>query len=331
MNYAAILCTVLAVGISGRSLGSELLIWGQNRNGRMTNLVIHLPHAISDKGAKCVKLCPTGMEQYSIGKLGAIILTSDQTVISVGAANPDYTPPPGLKNVIDIAVGFNCGMAVTSNGNITVWGGGQFPTNRIPVGLTNVVGIAGGMGRSLALSSNGSITCWTRWNSIGTWKGLDRIKAVSISQDLFSVNGAALAQDGGVFQWHKGAMASPIPEMTNIVAISASPSHYLALTKDSTVLSRLSNGDMDKNIPSGLTNVVAIATGLEYVGAEAAAGFSLVLKSDGTLAGWGHLGKNDLVPPNIGDVVAIAAGDGFCMAITTNSAVAEQFLRNDSH
>jgi alpha-tubulin suppressor-like RCC1 family protein len=232
-----------------------------------------------------------------------------------------------LKNVVDVAVGFNHAIALTDKGSVTVWGEGFFATNNVPDRLSNVVGVAAGMDNCLALSSNGIITCWNRGGIARQWKGATQVAAISLSQDFFSANGMALKRDGTVLQWHRQTMASTVAGISNIVAISASPSHCLALTQDSTVLSRGSNGGGETSIPPGLTNVIAIATGFEYVGAEAATGFSLALRKDGTLVGWGQMGryKGDIVPPGISNVVAIAAGDGFCMAITTNTAVADKF------
>ena len=68
-----------------------------------------------------------------------------------------------------------------------------------------------------------------------------------------------------------------------------------------------------------LGNIAAIAAGH---------GYSMALKQDGTIVTWGRM-VNDLypatVPDGLSNVVAIAAGDNFCLAITTNSAVAEKF------
>jgi len=71
-----------------------------------------------------------------------------------------------------------------------------------------------------------------------------------------------------------------------------------------------------------LTNVVAIAAGGDGMNAV----YSMALKADGTLVQWGHSQRNRLaVPEGLTNVVAMACGDGFCAAITTNAAVAERF------
>jgi len=52
-------------------------------------------------------------------------------------------------------------------------------------------------------------------------------------------------------------------------------------------------------------------------------GYSLALKRDGTVVGWGENCPG--IPAGLAGVVAIAAGDDFCLAITTNNAVADKF------
>ena len=54
-------------------------------------------------------------------------------------------------------------------------------------------------------------------------------------------------------------------------------------------------------------------------------GISLALKNDGTVVFWGFnpYHRTD-VPTGLSNVVAIAAGQTFCLAITTNRASAEK-------
>jgi alpha-tubulin suppressor-like RCC1 family protein len=58
-----------------------------------------------------------------------------------------------------------------------------------------------------------------------------------------------------------------------------------------------------------------------------AAGYcsSLALKRDGTVVAWGEEPLCPAVPAGLTNVAAIAAGRGFCLAITTNSLVADRF------
>lgn len=326
MRAIALCCAALIAAQSRHLMASELLIWGAYPHGEITRSVFHISQGDGD-GVTCVKLCPTGQNQHSAEKLGAIILTSDQTVLAVGPVSSSLVPPPTLKDVVDIATGYNHAIALTRNGSVVVWGEDFSATNDVSIGLSDVVSVGAGLNTFVALRSNGTVSCWFRGEINRPWKGLDQIKAVSLSPELIIARGLALKRDGTVLQWSRRTMTSPVAGISNIVAVSASPAHCLALTSDATLVSWGSDAHGEKSIPPGLSNVAAIATGGSFTGLGAAMGHSLALKKDGTLVGWGQIGrgKGDIVPPGISNVVAIAAGDGFCMAITTDAAVAERF------
>ena len=65
------------------------------------------------------------------------------------------------------------------------------------------------------------------------------------------------------------------------------------------------------NVPSSATNVVAIAAGY---------GFSLALKTDGTVVAWGVGGATN-VPAGLNNVEAIASGDGQCLALKSDGTL----------
>jgi alpha-tubulin suppressor-like RCC1 family protein len=142
----------------------------------------------------------------------------------------------------------------------------------------------------------------------------------------------ALKKDGTVVCW--GNPARVPSGLSNVVAIAASPSFFgrdLVLKGDGTVVEWVVRGtEMDL---SSVSNVVVIAAGANH---------GLALKKDGTVFGWGSnvngeaTGVSAEKAPYISsglvtiggeiltNVVTIAAGDNFCLAITTNSAVADK-------
>jgi alpha-tubulin suppressor-like RCC1 family protein len=121
-----------------------------------------------------------------------------------------------------------------------------------------------------------------------------------------------------------------------VVAVAASGGHTLALKSDGTVIgwgynrTGQATGTPTKDFPNisagqvrieghTLTNIASVAAG---------DGYSLALTRDGRLIAWGRM-VNELypvtVPLGLSNVVAVAAGWDTCLAITTNSLVAERY------
>jgi len=96
-------------------------------------------------------------------------------------------------------------------------------------------------------------------------------------------------------------------ELTNVVAIDAGFSHSLALKSDGTVVAWGANNYGQTNIPTDLTGVVAISADYYH---------NLALKSDGTVVAWGwnNYGQSD-VPSDLADVVAIDTGEFHNLAL----------------
>jgi alpha-tubulin suppressor-like RCC1 family protein len=156
----------------------------------------------------------------------------------------------------------------------------------------------------------------------------------------------AVVKGGAVVPWWG---SGPLPDnmvapvgLSNVVAVAAGAAHSLALTSDGIVWGWGSDGvgelsgrppvlsgkpaEMHARAYSGpivlsgqpLTNVAAISAGRYH---------SMALKRDGTVVVWGKRDAYSDVPEGLSGVVAIAAAQGYCLAITTNKAVAEKFIR----
>src|SRR5438552_16099876 len=83
----------------------------------------------------------------------------------------------------------------------------------------------------------------------------------------------AQANPGTVVPWGGGQTNMP-SGLNNIVAISSSLDHSLALRSDGTVVAWGYDFDNQSEVPAGLSGVTAVAAG---------AFFSVALKSDGTV------------------------------------------------
>jgi alpha-tubulin suppressor-like RCC1 family protein len=75
------------------------------------------------------------------------------------------------------------------------------------------------------------------------------------------------------------------------------------------------NGQGQTNVPAGLTNVVAVASGASH---------TLALKRDGTLGAWGmyEYGQNPVTPPaGLSNIVGVAAGNSFSAVLKADGTV----------
>jgi alpha-tubulin suppressor-like RCC1 family protein len=155
------------------------------------------------------------------------------------------------------------------------------------VPLSNVVAVAAGYFHALALESPGTVMGWG-FNHFGLVTG-------SPTSDQYTTNGLVVV--GGAL-------------LTNVTAVAAA-NFSLALRRDGTIVAF-----GDNRIPSGLSNVVAIAAGGFY---------SLALKRDGTVVGWqSRPWAETEIPVGLSNVVAIATGDGDyerSMALRKNGSV----------
>jgi alpha-tubulin suppressor-like RCC1 family protein len=248
---------------------------------------------------------------------------------------------PSLSNVVAVAGGFEYSVAVDANG--TVWSCGNNGSGRLgyvgdesvgditpaPVtGVSNVVSVAAGNDHTLALRDDGVVFAW----------GSDTFGEAFIGGVL-----------GAGYDLPSGATNSPIqsliPTGTNIVAIAAGDSFNLALDTAGRVWGWGDNysgqigvevpigagggDDYGTNTPvlvSGISNVIAIAAGEAH---------SIALTADKRVWTWGdnldgELGRSDTnggydpLPapvPGLSNVVAIAGGDEFTLAVKSNGQV----------
>ncbi|HWH71745.1 MAG TPA: immunoglobulin domain-containing protein, partial [Candidatus Sulfotelmatobacter sp.] len=114
-------------------------------------------------------------------------------------------------------------------------------------------------------------------------------------------------------RYSEGSYALP-SGLTNLVAIAEGASHTLALRPDGTVLAWGYYNFGQTNIPAGLAGVAAISAGTY---------FSVALRSNGTVAAWGRSDLGSLnVPPGLNDLIAIAAGGQHTLALRSNGTVA---------
>ena len=272
----------------------------------------------------------SGIISVSAGPYHAAILKSDGTVLTAGQNDSGqlgdgsttrrtiFSTVANLTNVISIKSGQYHTLALRADGTIAAWGdNGPAMRSLVPIpisSLSDVKVIAAGSDRSVAIKSDGTVWSWgTRrplfpfsYNPIPVQiAGLINATAISAGGG-FAV---AAQSDGSVWAWGanlNGELGngltvayfdSPVrvSNISSAVAVASGQNHTLALLADGSVWAwggnvygQLGNGTTNsaQRIPvqvSGLNNVIAVA---------AAQGYSMALKSDGTIWAWGQVGPH---------------------------------------
>ncbi len=204
------------------------------------------------------------------------------------------------------------------DGNVPVAGGGNYPLCVPVVGLTDATAVSAGGSHSLALAADGTVWAWG-CNIVGQLGDGTRINR---------------------------AMPVQVAALNNAVAISAGNMHSLAVKGDGTVWAWGANldGELGQDVVrredtpdvrpkpvqvQGLGGIIAVAAG---------EGFSLAIKSDGTVWAWGRNLSGQLGQGNydskegaahpkpvqvkgLTNISAVAAGSEHALALTSDGSV----------
>jgi trimeric autotransporter adhesin len=299
------LLPVLAVGAPG----GWVIGWGYNIVGRVTGI----PNGLYTNGLVTLRgEVLSNIVAVAAGISHSLALKNDGTVVSWGGNRyGESTVPVGLSNVVAVsATGYS--MALKKDGTVVSWGASD-PTS-FPPALSNVVAIADGGICGLALKGDGRVVGWGQTTVPESWTN---IIAIDCAKDRYGDN-LALTSNGTVLA--SGPYANSSLGLSNIVAIAAGGTHCLALNRDGTVI-EWSTRDNKPQVVAGVSNIVAIA-------ATGGASSGTALKNDGTVVTWGFNPYHRMdVPIGLSNVVNISGGADYCLAITTNRAVAEKFMQ----
>jgi alpha-tubulin suppressor-like RCC1 family protein len=253
-------------------------------------------------------------------------------------------------------------------------GRGSYDSSTIPVqvsGLSGVTAIAAGDLHGLALKSDGTVWAWgfNYYGQVGKGSGnnvlspvrvngLSRVAAIAAGNGGFT--SYALKTDGTVWAWGYDGLgqlgdgksdenAHPTPvkvlNLSGVSAIGAGSSHALAVRSDGTARAWGSNqySQLGTSTPTtcGVYHYPCSTTpvqvkNLASVSTVAGGGnFSLALKSDGSVWGWGENGYGQLAngttklfggvktptEAKLGSVIAIAAGAEHTLALKSDGTV----------
>lgn len=121
---------------------------------------------------------------------------------------------------------------------------------------------------------------------------------------------------GACGRWVRFSVARRFVEMTRVGGILALVSGFLSVHPSSqanSVVGAGLNNFQQTTVPSAMSADVSLAAGRE---------FSLALKRDGTVTGWGHSGEGRATPPaNLSGVIALSAGIYHTIALKADGTV----------
>jgi alpha-tubulin suppressor-like RCC1 family protein len=217
---------------------------------------------------------------------------------------------------------------------------------------SKAVAVAVAGATSLALTADGNV--WEWGESLGDPAYLlkpipmDHVIAIACGGSRGSYRCLALKADGTVWQWGRSArpkagdasLPVQISNLADVVAVSAGDHHGVALKKDGTVwawgnkegVGLIDEASLPPNVEYNSTTAAQVK-GLDQVIALAAKGsFTLALKKDGSVWGWGY-SPNDILGykvtkrfapepiQGLSDIVEIAAGGQSCLALQKDGAL----------
>ncbi|HEV8131747.1 MAG TPA: hypothetical protein VGQ81_10875 [Acidobacteriota bacterium] len=325
-----------------------VLAWGRNPNAQIgdgTTIQRTTPVQVSGLGPGSGVIAIAAGEAHNLalksttalswgnnanGQLGDGTTSISSTPLEV----IDPSSPPGvLRGVVAVATSSASfhSLALKSDGAVLAWGNnanGQLGDGNIdaklePVpiaGIGGIVATGGGLQFSLALRVDGSVLAW-------------------------GANGNAQLGDGTT----NGRIAplpvldpsSPSGILSGAVAIAVGTTYGVALKSDGTVLCWGGNatgqlGDGTTTNRSTPVQATGLGPGSGVIAIAAGNGFTLAVKSDGTVLAWGNNANGQLgdgtttqrtIPVQVGGigagsgVVAVAAGSSHSVALKSDGTV----------
>ena len=265
---------------------SNVRAWGNNRYGQAL-----LPYSLR------------GVKEVSTIADHALALRGDGTIMALGANEYNQCDiPVGLTNVLSLAAGTMHSSALTGEGKVVTWGSHLPAPHPIPAAVTNVMAIAAGY-TCYAYRRDGQVLSWVA-GSTNLWPvtlTLGSLDPMTGGPCRSAITGQLAARSG-----FGGLNAA-------VVDIAPGTSFDYGLTSDGHILRWDSQPYFPK--PTALLS--------EAVSSISAFGYLCsALTLDGRVLTASSAWTTDLAFTQSKDrVVAIATGNGFCLALTERGDV----------
>jgi alpha-tubulin suppressor-like RCC1 family protein len=351
--YCGFLVISTVFHAAGAEAGGRIIAWGMN-------VGVQAPGVASSQfatGFVAIRgVIVTNATSVSAGSYHGLARKSDGTVVGWGyndGGQATGTPSSNLRftngavvigghalsEVAAVVAGDGFSLALKNDGRVIGWGKPERRASVVPGDLTNAVAISAGKHNALAARKDGTLLHWGDYD-VPIPTGLSNVVGIACGGGRFERN-VALRRDGTVCAWGENGEDASVRGVSNVVAVAVGEFHSLALRSDETVYGwgqntfgeatgvptaepLFSSGELVKTSGKVLTNVVAVAAGNEHGMMLNFCRYSLALKKDGTVVVWGkqwdYDANNASVLTCLTNIVAISAGQTFCLAIQNYEA-----------
>ena len=293
-------------GLSSFAIDSNKSLWGWG-----LNYMGFLGDGTTDNRTKPVKIMDD-VKSISVASGTGMAVKTDSSLWAWGANNNGQigdgtcntfdadgyrsddanklSPVKIMDNVVSVSVGWSHTMAITEDGALWAWGtnnkgqlgNGTTKNSYKPIKIMdNAAFVSAGWDYSMAIKTDGSLWAWgdNSYNSLGDGTSKDRLSPVEIMDNVESVSAGgyhtmAIKTDGGLWAWGVNDVGQ---------------------LGDGTV-SNWPVVDKSKSSPVKIMDDVAyVAAGAtDIIGSNIKIGYTLAVKTDGSLWSWGGNGHGQL-------------------------------------